>query len=266
MQKDTLNVGLTCAFGALIGAVTALQFSPNLGWLGVLLGVLLGGIAGYALVEWREVVSAVQRTAKMMLHPDFSGKLAENWIYFSLTLQLTAWVLVALSGFIFWMILPLELKARLDVIQGSSSAHSTWSLFWGTTSIFVFVFLSCAFPIVDERSTLPEKQKEIADVKGWALRINVFCLPVWCVYWSIQGLAWCVVRIPRAASFSFQFVWRVFVLIHSRKRLLCFTDSALGALIGYGFQSPVVGLVAGFCFGVLNYELVSIRLLKLKTA
>ena len=56
---------------------------------------------------------------------------------------------------------------------------------------------------------------------------------------------------------------QVLVLIHSDVRLLCGTDAAIGAGIGYLAHNPLIGALAGGILGLANYELVSIRWLKL---
>ena len=58
-------------------------------------------------------------------------------------------------------------------------------------------------------------------------------------------------------------VWRVFKLIHSDMRVLCMTDAALGALAGYYLGSALIGGFIGAGLGWVNYQLVSVRWLKL---
>jgi hypothetical protein len=40
-------------------------------------------------------------------------------------------------------------------------------------------------------------------------------------------------------------------------------DAGIGAIVGYQAGSPAIGAVVGALLGVLNYEIVSIRLLRL---
>ncbi|MBL7022080.1 hypothetical protein ISR92_02060 [Patescibacteria group bacterium] len=55
----------------------------------------------------------------------------------------------------------------------------------------------------------------------------------------------------------------IFVEIHSDIRLLCAVDAMIGAGIGYFYTNPIIGMIAGGILGVINYELVSKRWLKL---
>ena len=62
------------------------------------------------------------------------------------------------------------------------------------------------------------------------------------------------------------FVVRTFVYVHSERRTLCFVDETLGAVAGFSLGSAVLGAVVGAILGFVNYEFVSIRLLKLVPA
>lgn len=71
--------------------------------------------------------------------------------------------------------------------------------------------------------------------------------------------------------FTARFARLVFVYIHSTERVVCFVDIALGVAVAYTLVSPTLpamltGGGLGLVFGVLNYELISVRLLKLAPA
>jgi len=72
--------------------------------------------------------------------------------------------------------------------------------------------------------------------------------------------------------------WRLFILIHSKERILCAIDCAMGIICAYFFLAPfaptlaaklmvvVSGGIIAVGFGAFNYEVVSVRWLKLKPA
>ena len=62
-----------------------------------------------------------------------------------------------------------------------------------------------------------------------------------------------------------RFVKYFFILIHSDELTLCAVDAAIGASLVYFWfaGSPLTGAVTGGLFGILNYEVVSKRLLKI---
>ena len=59
------------------------------------------------------------------------------------------------------------------------------------------------------------------------------------------------------------FARKLFIQIHSEMRLLCMTDAFLGAVVGFFAGSVLLGAISGGLLGLLNYEIVSIRILKL---
>lgn len=87
------------------------------------------------------------------------------------------------------------------------------------------------------------------------------------LYLAPIGLWWIARRTPRVVAIAVSALAMFFValirIIYSDMRLLCGTDAALGAAIGYFAGNPIIGAAAGGIIGVLNFELVSKRLLKL---
>lgn len=88
--------------------------------------------------------------------------------------------------------------------------------------------------------------------------------------------------IPRAMRWlsrkTGQFLWHFFVYIHSARRTICLVDTVICASLGllagaaWGESSQAIsvagltGGLSGFLLGFMNYELVSVRWLKLQPA
>ncbi len=252
-MKQTLNIGLACGFGALVGTTLALQFSPSLFWL----GLLVGGIVGYLTCELRETVNAVKQTASRMnvLNPRqiLATLKAEGRDLIS-AFRNAVWLAIAESG-------PMAILAMYIYALGDYQTLPSSVIVGFLMSICMIIPLSLVF-----ESTMESKYNWLRNIKRIARYTSIFTFPVWLVYWSIRGLAYGVTLLPSVAVWCFRFAWRVFILIHSERRVICFVDSVLGASIGYALGSPLIGLSAGFWLGVLNYQVVSIRLLKLKPA
>ncbi len=49
-------------------------------------------------------------------------------------------------------------------------------------------------------------------------------------------------------------------------RLLCGVDAAIGTAVGYYFGNALIGAAAGAVFGVVNYWVVAVRILRLRPA
>jgi len=86
-------------------------------------------------------------------------------------------------------------------------------------------------------------------------------------YWLPKGIIYIIPRTPRffrkAIITIGRFTKILFILIHSDIRLLCGTDAAIGVVIGYFTGNVLIGGLAGGVFGVLNYEILSKRILHL---
>lgn len=74
-----------------------------------------------------------------------------------------------------------------------------------------------------------------------------------------RGIVWFIRVVSR---FTARFIWQVFIRIHSEMRLLCMADAALGAAVGYFAGSAIIGALAGGVFGLVNYAVVTKRVLE----
>lgn len=86
----------------------------------------------------------------------------------------------------------------------------------------------------------------------------------------IRGL---VVATPIAVNFVIgvlvgicKFTATLFRLIHSELRLLCAVDAALGTAVGYFSGNALIGATAGALLGVLNYEIITVRVMQIAGA
>ncbi|MEJ0001860.1 MAG: hypothetical protein WDN09_01595 [bacterium] len=97
---------------------------------------------------------------------------------------------------------------------------------------------------------------------------NPVVVPFFLLYWAVYALAQTIIAVARAlkftATFAGVFSKKLFLLIHSELRLLCLTDSAIGAAVGYLYHSPIIGGIIGAVFGLANYWIVTIKILKLQ--
>ncbi|OGZ36037.1 MAG: hypothetical protein A2V60_01840 [Candidatus Portnoybacteria bacterium RIFCSPHIGHO2_01_FULL_39_19] len=72
-----------------------------------------------------------------------------------------------------------------------------------------------------------------------------------------------IIGLVKLAKLMTKFIKTIFITIHSEIRLLCGVDAAIGTAIGYFAGNAIIGAIAGGLFGLLNYEVVSRRILRL---
>lgn len=147
--------------------------------------------------------------------------------------------------------------------------------FWkypnGYTMVGNKAIIHCRKKLIEE--SRPEKRSLLwFEILRWSpvfLPVSLlFLLGGWFIYVIGEispSIIWnrVVSGIIHFANSSLRLCKKIFFLIHDDVRLLCFTDSMLGACVGYFAGSAIIGAVAGAIFGVINYQIVSLRLLKL---
>ena len=230
------KVVLACVLGAFIGALTGLHFGHL--WI----SVLVGGLVGYLSFEASTVASMAPRAWSQATnwHPDFSWapKLLKMW-----ALGLGASFNYILLFVLFHWLFPSTHKGRLDYfLLGQGVVWLFLGAFWGP---LVFGLKSDGF-----------FQKIHAHIP----------LLFWIWYapkGAISGAIWIGRRVPAMVRTLSRFARCWFDFVHSDLRLLCMIDAAIGATVGYCFHNPVIGAIVGGLSGLLNYEILSVRVLKL---
>lgn len=255
-MNRTMKVFLTCAIGAGVGTSVALQLNHLFWWV----GLLVGGFVGYFSYEFGAVVKAAPRAWKRATSWQFNPTPLYNYLQRYLTLLM---VTAFMSSYMF--LFPILLFIPFfNVAAGAFPFPKLIQIamfLGGMTILFPFVF-----------SWIPSPMFDAGEVRQSFLKWNLITLTVWqiprFVFWFLpRGIFWVAVRAPRAirvAAVVFgRFFWHLFRLIHSEERLLCGIDAAIGTVIGYFSGNALIGALAGGVFGVINYEIVSKRILHL---
>ncbi len=225
-MNRTLKIFLSCASGAGIGAFVALQLNQYLWWL----GMIAGGIIGYLSYDIKAVIKAVPRAydAVKGWRPKKKNVLAT--VYF------------VLWGFSWVLLISAPVNHKMARIV---------AVFWTTCLMLSMIFSA------KKASAFEENDKRMLYLlKFW----NPLSLTF---YWPFKMLIWCIPRIPNLLRFLGRFLKQLFIIIHSEIRLLCGVDAAIGAGVGYFAGNAIMGVVAGGVIGVINYKIISQKILKL---
>ena len=255
-MNKTIRIALACFLGAALGTILSLRFSGRFVWL----GILLGGLMGYLAYDFRRVCCAF-RTAWNRMCEEFSSK-AQKFPSDSGLMKKLESVCEELSEALFRMVcivVPVLVLGLTWTLPINLSVEPRDRVDLGDILFASFVFGMVGVCLV---GSTHQKDNSIKTV------IKKACL--WCNPFSICFLLVPAIFIVLARKtpdrIVLRFVARIFRLIHSDIRLLCMTDAVIGALVGYGYESPIIGGLVGAVVGVLNYRLVSIRWLKLVPA
>ncbi len=247
-MKTGMKVFLACAIGAFIGSIVALELNRYFWWL----GLIVGGLAGYVSYEFKKVVKAIPE-AWDIAKKEIKEQMVETSIIRAI--KISAYILLGCFFFAIIVFCFLANIMLLDVIFSSKIINMLDFLPSISLLGVIFCFIALVawtIALVADILELKITDKQFLILMIIFTTMPVIAIPVLIFYTGIK-LALIIVR----------FFKQLFILVHSDIRLLCGIDAAIGASIGYFAGNAVIGAFTGGIFGVVNYELVSKRLLHL---
>lgn len=271
MSKGSWSVCVSCLFGAFIGALVALEISTRFEYGEYFwpVGALIGAMTAYLVVDIKQLRSGLkhswQRTITWRPCGLFWKAMGANFLAsFSLSL----------SSLLFLGLITSGMYMSEDYLRFFLAMVSWMAFSVGSINALIFSFDLRKEQGEENTSYEMRLHREIGNFLYYAWYGNPIAFAIYAVYLTIftgrfifshrQDIAEFVgVTIPKVARTVIVFIVGVFLCIHSQKRVICFVDAALGTAIGYATGSAIIGAIAGGLLGIVNYELVSIRWLKL---
>jgi len=248
MSKASGRVFLVIALGAFIGGTIAIQMSHMFWWV----GALIGAVTAYFSYDVKTIISAIP----VAFHRTCVWQPNKKWWQIKLSDSFAGLGL----GLSIGCVLPFFLlSGEKELVYGSYAiSYMIYLVFFSVMCFFV------GFTIGS--STESEKDPVF---NFWRTNpVYVYCWIIPC--FLLRAVRQLAPRIPKlvvqSLAFILRFIKALFLLVHSEIRLLCAVDAALGTAIGYFAGNAIVGAIAGGLFGVANYELISVRMLKLANA
>jgi len=257
-MNRTLKVFFACAFGAGIGAMIALQIGGYLWWI----GMLVGGLVGYISYEFKAVIRAIVYAWNEIVIDLRSPESIK-------TLKALFWGVIFISGaFASGFAIMALMTQKITVEQTDQVAlrlnHLIITLYLMSVLLYVFFYALNSLVKGGHSNELLSKDK------AFLLSLSPI---LFFTFWQVAFPFFVAKHLVRAVGAFFKvlpaigrFFKTVFVQIHSDERLLCFFDAGIGAAIGYFAGNALIGAIAGGILGVLNYEIVTKRWLKLAPA
>lgn len=282
---ETKKIALACFVGGVICGAVALLLSPAIWWL----GMLAGFVGGYVSYEFRDFCTAVPTALRKTVQVVGSGG---SYILGELCHEIFRKPhpfarLGMFAGAIFWTVMLLI--GKIDIGQGQKlfsqnppAAVCSWFLAWVVAGMIIeLVLISLPFAVkvlndpgamrysLDPRYVYADRPLlTVSLCLQYALQ-GYWKILLFFVWYLWKGLATGILFVIRFASL---FLWTLFKLIHSEKRVLCGVDGALGGVASYiwfgAIAHPILvvifGGLLGAGFGILNWEIVSKRILKVE--
>lgn len=229
MDSRSLKVFIACFLGGGIGTLIASSLTPYLWWIGLLVGML----TGYLAYEFEKVLKAIPEAFKTAFSWISEIEFQKKWGRAINAILIASCIMEPFALFI--VLFSPAIKS------GNAS----------TIPIFAFTF---GIPFLIGFLTDDNTGAARDFVNENALRYNFFIFYFYLIPMYAIDL---LISIP-------MFVKTLFILIHSDERLLCMVDAGIGCAIGHLFGNiAIIGAVSGGLMGILHYELISKRILKL---
>lgn len=262
----TQKIFLSSGLGALIGTIVAIKLIPF--WF---LGTIVGFLVGYLAYEVKNVLQAIVKAFKVARHEVFPGFWKRFVAHGSVTnLGIGTW---CLSYVLSYLLAKFFITDEPEIGALMIFFYSIFAFSFSIPIFAVFIKITEYGAKIDNPRNLVYRggYKHIREKGSTYLGIiKWFFLGFSIVVWSVVKFFFWVmwkytsIFVWKTVFFCAVFLKKMFLLIHSDVRLLCGTDAAIGTVIGYFFQSPIVGCLAGAILGLANYYIVSIKILKLQ--
>ena len=278
MKRESLSVAFTCGLGALIGGILALTFG-GMYWI---FGALFGGCVGYITDNFHQVRIGVARAYHATIAWRPKGYVIVHYLSCA-----TALFLLLAS----WIVGVGALLAGVAASTGEVTTGRNILIIFTFGGVVIGALAALVVPAVGwiMEATDPTRRKKTDAEHREALRSN--SQEIWEIVLLLNAITWTlhkvwivvltiallvyqvgyfVFHLPRLAIAGGRkiraFVVLAFFYIHSQRRLICFVDATIGAAVGYMSGNAFLGAAAGAILGFINYEVVSVRWLKIVPA
>ena len=271
-MSEWIKIGIACFVGAILCGSISLMLGDGLWWI----GAFAGFAGGYLSYEFRSLLRAIPtagRYSAQKISP-LPGAFRRFFTEQPRIFEILTFVIYLMSSVAlirhFWTIADMP-----SVVAVILSILYALILFIGALMLYVALYYIAAY--------------------GWSEKtgrlLTAFCPDTsWeCLFFFAKGIVRSIPVMARATLFGirflftfllrdtplffFRFGWKLFQLVHSYKRVLCGVDGMIGGIVGYALardanlEHTAVYLIFGGCigatWGILNYEIVSKRLLHL---
>ena len=247
------KIGLASAFGAFAGGVVA--WYAHHAWWAVLLGLLVGALAGYLSYEWKAVQQTTVRILKTEIRIPRPNK---NAVLFSLGAG------IVVGGWFAWGI---TVFCGLYELVESTARTRTFLSFVCPIAFTLAFLLTFAMTFRGTGVTNPNDVIEMWEI---VKTLNPIALPFTLAFFGIRGV-WTyrkkiAATLVRFAKWTARVTRKIFIAIHCEERVQSAFYAAVGVLVGHfashAFIGVLIGAVVGFVLGSVSYKLISVRFLK----
>ncbi len=263
IKREWFSIGIACAFGALIGATIALELNYTMATeVAGTIGMIAGSLIGYVAVDFKHFCAGVGRAYRETLVWQPNRVYWMTWGYGSLCVGMIALTITFYSG---------GLLVLFDLYSGNWETLSFYGMVVVPVGTIYALVLGMSanrsearwFSKYPRTSALRQLVRVRNDARLSVQQFNPISTPITVAISAYKAVARLISGTIRLAPVCVRFTWRAFIYIHSQWRMICLVDAGIGALTGFVCGYAIIGALVGAALGILNYELVSVRWLKL---
>lgn len=277
MREETKSIGFACALGAFIGALLVFECRARFQYGMYLwpIGALFGGSIAYVAMDFREFCSGVARAYRAMIawepHVPFwkaygAMFLCRLSIVFSVLLLVCSLILVASIGI---QGLPKDFFGDVFMLFICSCIEVAFLI----TTLTPFSLMR---PLKRQKEWIgrheyryeleSEYEDRLLKIRTQRLCVAFVATPIGIIFifgtLVFETFVWMIENIDGYRSAK-QCVVQIFINVHSDRRAICLVDSVIGAIAGFFYGSALFGAMVGAVLGMVNYELIAVRWLKI---
>jgi len=306
---ETRKIALACFIGGALCSAVALFFSPNYWWLGSFAGLA----GGYIAYEFREIFRAIPKAwhkakgsgfgalNQMLTSAKQPHPILYSWLVFNLIIDLFLCFLMISDSIIkdkelFLAIFLILCPVPLTTVNLSLFLFVLTDEYMKLEKKSYWMLKKTLFnpDLTDWEIKARQRAMEKADCNGISITNSLYLIAaIKAIFWVAKGalktvptilkfLFWTMwkysaIGLYKGLCFVGRFIWHLFKLIHSDKRLLCAIDGTLGGLASYQWLASsamssteqvlvvIFGGLIGAVLGIVNWEFVSKRILHVAT-
>lgn len=271
-MERKVRIFLVCALGTMAGLAVAWFVPEIVWWIGAIIGGLVSGFL-YALPEIKRYALPAAKIAWRTLCyiPKIYFGIRHGIVAFRKASVLNKWRVIAVGILIgAWGSIFVYTGLSEKVVANIGNGLAMLILLVGAFYLyFPSVLLMISFNKTAEKIQKKRAQRAVL----FASPIGPLVAASLLIMLIIKIVPVTIGIIADIGRFLWKFVKTLYIFIHSRELVLCTVDGALGVLISYilcvkvlilplGPTLLVGGLIGGL-IGILNYEIVSKRVLRL---
>ncbi|HBT74856.1 TPA: hypothetical protein DEB29_02505, partial [Candidatus Wolfebacteria bacterium] len=156
--------------------------------------------------------------------------------------------------------------AILLVISPPPTEHATtwlqWSAYFG-----IYVGLTLMFIASSSFKSEDSMQRHVKDMSHIVQLFHPIPFVVRTIWIAIFYVNLVVALVTEKVSeFAWQFTHHLFRIVHSHERVLFGIDVAIGVAIGHYTGNAILGGLAGVAWWILDWHLISLKLMKVQPA